>query len=380
MVVEQLRLLATLLVLSSMIAGLNAVSGLGCLEVTIAVASRKSYRRVGAVVVSAVLMLVPIAAAAWLIAYTLIDVTREGDLVWAGAAIASTIFAVQFDGVVRDVGGIRMFLAREHLWRAWEPQAQRKRMLEMARVALARNMLDRLPLLVTGETAFIAIVGGGGRRGQDVEEFAAPIDLVAPVAGPLVVFFVLRAYAMLVRTTSPGPSLLRAVVCQPGSKFQETYKVSRWRSRTHAMGFSVGRSIERCLPSLRRRLTAEQYNSVCASYRKVAHSVRTLGSSADRSAARSLRLNILCLMGATIVTTNDIVGAARRIDMVLRSDPDPPPVASSKVLQRLDVANSVLQRYARLIQAATVATTALVLLAVGQGTAGFEFIQSVIRR
>lgn len=379
MVVEQLRLLASLLVFSSMIAGLNAVSGLGCREVAIAVASRKSYRRVGAVVVSAVLMLVPIAAAAWLIAYPLIDVTRrEDDLVRAVAAIASAIFALQFDGVVRDVGGIRMFLAREHLWRAWEPQAQRKRMLEMARVAHARNMLDRLPLLVTGETAFIAAVVGG-RRGQD-EEFAAPIDLVALVAGPLVVFFVLRAYAMLVRTTSPGPSLLRAVVCQPGSKFRETYKVSRWRSRTHAMGFSVGRSIERCLPSLRRRLTAEQYNSVCASYRKVAHSVRTLGSSADRSAARSLRLNILCLMGATIVTTNDIVGAARRIDMVLRSDPDPPPVASSKVLQRLDVANSVLQRYARLIQAATVATTALVLLAVGQGTVGFEFIQSVIRR
>lgn len=95
------------------------------------------------------------------------------------------------------------------------------------------------------------------------------------------------------------------------------FGMARWRNPVHAPLFNLARVIERCIPRLQKRLSADDFQMVAVAYLDLANHLREQAVRPTGHAPS--RLDVLYTMSATLAVNDDIIRSARRISHIVPS-------------------------------------------------------------
>ncbi len=280
---------------------------------------------------------------------------------------------------------IRRAFSRCSIWESWFRDSAGSDILSVSRAAHARDALGltmKLVLVelyvliffvvVDGLPAFVDVPSGEGTLMRSLEVN------VGIAGGALASVVTLRVIDKLIRLSNPGPSVLQAAMCPVRLPSQQQFRVSRWRSESHRRGFRLADAIERALPSLRGRLSPCDYELVSKSYLKLGDLIRSDSISAERNTATMIRFDILCIAATSLVTSNNVTGAAQRTMRLTSLVPDREYVNRPKMIRALELADYTLSRFPRVLRLLGIGLVAALLLFLGRSSEALDLLRSLL--
>ena len=309
----------------------------------------------------------------------------RGDRFVAVACISVLLILKVLSDGWENFKSIRRAFSQYGVWESWLRDSAGSGILTVSRVAHARDALALTVVLVSFELylliAFTAI-----------DMLPAVVDLQAAesaprrslevnagiVGGALVGVATLRTIERLIRLSNAGPSVLRAAMCPVRMPSPQQFRISRWRSESHRRGFRLADEIERALPSLRGRLPRRDYEFVLKSYLKLGDLIRSDSISAERNTATMIRFDILCIAATSLVTSDSVTEAARRVMRLTSLLPDQEYVNRPKMIRALELVDNTLSRFPRVLRLLGIGLVAALLLFLGRSSEALDLLRSVL--
>ncbi|MCA1194901.1 hypothetical protein [Saccharopolyspora sp. 6V] len=248
-------------------------------------------------------------------------------------------------------------------------------------VAFVRSRM-RLVTFVSGAGLLFAL----GFRSLNSDSHPQGLDRWASVVGDSLPYFFgvlfLWVYVRLMRFMRPSNTLLEkcfgSLFASAGDAIDGRHGggAASWRSRKHREMFEAAKSVELCVPGLRRILSKADFEFTSSVYVGLAESIREEAiRCSDQN--RSPRAELLLLMASTLVLNDNPVLVARRINRMVKANQSEDFVGS-RLRKLLPSLNDIVGRYAKLIVAAGILVVALLYAAMGQFSDLFKFAQALV--